>query len=81
MNYKLHREVKICESFILTLLSPVVFRQLVAGNNTKLDVLHAGRQGGLLEGHRDFLLVAVDVLDRSCVLKSKEIIKIICLNI
>lgn len=63
VNYKYHQEVQ--NSVRQLGVIPVVFRQLVAGDNTEFDVIHTGRECGLLEGYCDFLLVAVDILNRS----------------
>lgn len=68
--YNFHQEVH--NSVRQLSVIPVVFRQLVAGDNAEFDVVHARRECGLLEGYCDFLLVAVDILNRSYVLKSKE---------
>lgn len=58
--------------FWLSLLSPVVFWQLVTGKDAKFDVFCAGRQWGLMEGNCDFLLVAVDVLHSSYRVKGRK---------
>lgn len=50
---------------LCVVLLPVVYGQLLSGDDSQFDVLQARRKRGLLEGHCDFLLVAVNVFHSS----------------
>lgn len=65
--------------FIMTCCAssvPVVYRQLLPGNNTQFDVLQAGRKRGLVEGYCDFLLVAVNIFHCSYRTRKQRTLKI-----